>query len=77
MKNWFKNNWFKLFILVVIIVIITGTFYWFECRPTQIKQRCYAEAEFDRRVVLEFNDTKRQEFMNAYYEDCLMRFGLK
>lgn len=73
MKEIIKKYWWA----VIIILILGGAFYWFEWRPIQIKERCYAEAEFDRRADLESDYTKRQEFINIYYEDCLMRFGLK
>jgi hypothetical protein len=66
-------------LIVGILTLLIGalTFYWYEWRPTQIKQRCSADARFDRRATLELDDIKRQEFINTYYEDCLMRFGLK
>ncbi len=65
--------------IIAFLLIIAGTiwFYWFQWRPSQIRQRCFAEAEFDKRATLEFNDVAREEFINTYYEDCLMRFGLK
>jgi len=63
--------------VIIIMIIVGGCFYWYEWRPNQIKQRCYAEAEFDRRAVLEFGNIKRQEFINMYYENCLIRFGLE
>lgn len=73
MKRKIKKYWW----VIILILLIGSAFYWFQWRPSQIKQRCYAEAEFDKRADLELDDTKRQEFINAYYEDCLMRFGLK
>jgi hypothetical protein len=62
---------------IILLVILGFAFYWYSWRPTKIKQRCSAEARFDRRATLEPDDIKRQEFINTYYEDCLMRFGLK
>jgi hypothetical protein len=64
---------------LVALLIIVGAlaFYWFSYRPMQFKQMCFAEAEFDRRATNELDNTKRQEFINMYYDDCLMRFGLK
>jgi len=73
MKQILKKYWW----VVIILLIIGFTFYWYEWRPSQIKQRCSAEARFDIRAALENDDNKRQEFINMYYEDCLMRFGLK
>ena len=65
------------FIILIVIIILGFAFYWYEWRPSKIKQQCSAEARFDRRTTLELDDIKRQEFINTYYEDCLMRFGLK
>lgn len=66
-----------IIVLSFLTIVGGGLFYWYEWRPNQIKQRCSAEARFDTRATLEFDDIKRQEFINRYYEDCLMRFGLK
>ena len=75
--NWIKENWFKIGILVILIVSIGGAFYWYEWKPNKIKQRCSAEARFDSRATLEPAVVLRQKFINNYYDDCLMRFGLK
>lgn len=64
-------------IALIALFMIGFAFYWYEYRPTKIKQQCSAEARLDRRAIGESNDIKRQEFINMYYDDCLMRFGLK
>lgn len=64
-------------IALIAFFIIGGAFYRYEYRPSKIKQRCSAEARFDQRAIGEGNDIKRQEFIDTYYNDCLMRFGLK
>ena len=64
-------------IAILILLILGGIFYWYEYRPTKIKQQCSAEARFDQKAINEPNDIRRQEFINMYYDDCLMRFGLK
>ena len=63
--------------LAVIFVILAFAFYWFEYKPTKIKERCSAEARFDIRATSENDDGKRQTFINSYYADCLMRFGVE
>lgn len=40
MKKFIKENWFKLSIIIIIIIIFGGGFYWFQLRPTKIKQDC-------------------------------------
>lgn len=65
-------------IIILLILFVVGfAFYWYSYRPTKIKQQCSAEARFNHNVISESNDIKRQDFINMYYEDCLMRFGLK
>lgn len=64
-------------ISIAIIVIFGVAFYWFQWRPTQIRQRCFTEAEFDKRATNESNDIARREFINNYYDECLKRFGLE
>lgn len=71
------NNKQYLGLVVLLVIVGAVAYYWYDLRPTKIKERCYAEAEFDRRAVMESDGAKRQEFINRYYEDCLMRFGLK
>lgn len=73
MKNFIKENWFK----VGILLLAVGAFYWYEYRPTQIKEMCSSEARFDSRAIGEPDDVARQSFIDSYYSDCLMRFGLR
>lgn len=64
-------------IAIVALCVVGVAFYWYEYRPSKVRQQCSAEARFDQRAISESNDVKRQEFINMYYDDCLMRFGLK
>jgi len=79
-KNWLKENWFKVGLITILVISIAGAFYWFEYRPTKIKERCSADAHFDTAGFLNlgaFGGKDQQEHINDYYDDCLMRFGLK
>ncbi len=40
MKNFIKDNWWKISILVILIITIGGWFYWYGLRPAQIKHDC-------------------------------------
>lgn len=40
MKNFLKDNWFKLSILLFVILISGVWFYWFQLRPAKIKHDC-------------------------------------
>lgn len=64
-------------IVVLVIAVLALAFYWYEWKPTKIRQSCSAEAHFDTRAISEPDYNKRQEFINSYYKDCLIRFGLK
>lgn len=64
-------------IVVAFVAVLGVAFYWYEYRPSQLKQQCSAEARMDSRAISESDDVKRQEFINRYYDDCLMRWGLK
>lgn len=68
-----KQNWFKISILVILYM----GFYWFSYRPSQIRSRCLAEAEFDQRAIKGFEDEKRNDFINDYYKTCVKRFGIE
>lgn len=68
----------KQFLTLVSLAAIIGAtvFYWYAWRPTEIKERCYAEAEFDQRALSEANDNARRNFINGYYDDCIKKFGI-
>ncbi len=70
-----KYQW--LSVMAVLLLIAGFAFYWYEWRPNKIRERCYAEAEFDKRAVLEMDDQKRSDFIETYYKNCQMRFGLE
>jgi hypothetical protein len=72
-KIW-KPNSKQIFILVLLLAIV-GTFYWYEVRPTQIKKECswYSGQETTP------NGTVR-DFTRAasdkQYEECLRHNGI-
>ena len=76
LKNMEKLKQYK-YIILILLITLGFVFYWFEYRPTKIKETCSAEAHMGLRILAEANDNKRQEMINSYYYDCLMRFGLK
>lgn len=39
MKNFFKNNWFKILIIVIFVAIIGGVFYWFMPRIFKVANK--------------------------------------
>jgi len=77
MKKLNKNLAISILILLVLVLTI-----WivrinrYVLKPLKIRQQCFSEAEFDKQAMLEFDETKRQEFIDVYYENCLKRFGI-
>lgn len=63
-------------LIIGILILGAGLFYWYEYRPTKIKEKCSAGAHWDSRTI-SMTDDEYQKFINNYYDDCLMRFGLK
>jgi len=39
-KSFLKENWFRISILSLIILLIGGSFYWYGIRPAKIKSNC-------------------------------------
>jgi len=38
--NWLKENWFKIGLLIIVILSIGISFYWFSLRPAMIRGGC-------------------------------------
>ncbi|MBI2054086.1 MAG: hypothetical protein HYT36_02030 [Candidatus Staskawiczbacteria bacterium] len=72
MKNWLKENWFKVGFLMIIIIFIVGIFYWSEWRPSQVIGECNAEA-LKKATEVSSNQDSAYEFV---YKLCLRRNGL-
>lgn len=72
MKQFIKDNWFKLSLLVIIIIFIGGWFYWFQLRPIDIRKNCWAKAYRDT-----MNIKGDRTDANYFYERCFRENGLK
>lgn len=64
-------------LIFLLVIIVTSAFYWFSWRPSKIKERCFAEAEFDGKTLTAKSDIERQSSLDNYYGNCIKRFGLK
>jgi hypothetical protein len=62
MKKFIANNWFK----IALIILSIWAFYWFELRPSVIKQKC----------ANEFIAVSVQDYQKDFYEMCLHENGL-
>mgnify|MGYP001577300766 CR=1 FL=1 len=60
MKNLIKNSSWKVLFGLLIVAIISGWFYWFQWRPTEIRKQCYA-------TTLKKWESNSNEFINLKY----------
>jgi len=65
-----KKNWFKVIIIIIILKVIVGSFYWFEWRPSQIRKECGVG------LVSSGPDWKIEQG-NARYKECIIKHGLE
>lgn len=70
MKNFIVKNWFKLSILIIILLTISLAFYWFEWRPSEIKKQCV-----EKLLKGEASDFSVSEF-NTAIDICLKKYGI-
>jgi len=71
-NNLLKQNWFKIGLLVILIVFVSSIFYWYEWRPSQIRIECWEKVKtVGSNAKLSVLDTER--LLNI----CLVGEGLK
>jgi len=82
-----KRNW----IIILILLLVAGWFYWFQLRPAKIRQRCSQEALEKAQLLLkekagmvggEYEEpAERDLYLQGdykwQYEKCLHEKGLK
>jgi hypothetical protein len=74
---WLKQNWFKISLLIILVISIAAIFYWYLLRPSIIRKDCYNQA-----TVSEENMNNPNPFLqgkldyDTYYERCLEKNGL-
>lgn len=83
MKNWLKENWFRIGWLAIFIITIAGSFYWYSYRPNQIKKECQEMVEgmkngetgseefIPGQIAIKYS----QEIADEFYENCLRKNG--
>lgn len=70
----FKENWFKLTIIIILIFILSFHFYWNEIRTSRIKHECY-------NIAINHSGTQKiisesyERIFNFYYNSCLKNLG--
>lgn len=73
-----KKNY--IIITIIVLLIVGGVFYWYAYMPLKIKQQCSSEAQ-SREATYATERSGRSGLVfnpfTTYYNDCLMRFGVK
>lgn len=59
-----------LIITILIVLVLGGAFYWFEYRPSQIRQECIKKAKASQ------GNVSFRETLEGHYSDCLRSKGL-
>lgn len=85
MKNWLKENWFRVGLLAILVVLISGIFYWYEWRPSRIMIGCNNEALLQASGRMDREDMDRiygqfkysQKEYESYFDICLKNKGLE
>jgi len=71
-KVWFKENWFKIGILIIFIITITSALYWVGWRNPHIIKKCQS-------LSMDKAESIKGDRIDAiyYYEKCLKENGLQ
>jgi len=76
MKNFIKENWFKIWLLVIFVISIVGAFYWFQLRPARIRNEC---SQYLREPIKASSSGRLPEQTSGevIYKKCLLEYGLE
>jgi len=70
MKNWLKENWFRVIIISVLICLVVSWIFFVLVSPRMIKRYC------TRRLYLESNTSYSLDIRKELYTVCLHKYGL-
>lgn len=59
-------------IIILILVVLVGAFYWYEWRPTQIRKKCAESAN-----NYAHNSAYWQDNYDKMYEFCQREYGIE
>jgi len=79
MKEKMNKNWLKLLMVIVFLGIVgAGLFYWYEIRPSQIKQECFVVVnEKLGKIDEKYSVLDWQRLYDLSYGKCLNSHGLQ
>ena len=75
--SFMKGNWFELALLTVLVIVISGTFFWYEVRPARISNECNWESIEKSKEVSVFDSRYNIDTYEHYYKRCLRDKGLE
>ncbi len=78
--NWLEKNWFKASVVVILIITIGGSFYWFQWRPRKIRVECNDSAfrsSMESYDATSFTQSGRMDLKDKFYKDCLRYNGFE
>lgn len=68
----------KIILLILIgLFFLAGWFYWFQYRPSVIREKCVNEAIWKARKMNDWLETYTSKHYDFYYTQCLNKNGLK
>ncbi len=70
-KDFIKENWFKVSLLLIVILFLSGAFYWYEWKPAGIRKSCQIWLEKQSLEDLSV------EKIDLLYKFCLQEKGLE
>ncbi|PIP31957.1 hypothetical protein COX24_00880 [bacterium (Candidatus Gribaldobacteria) CG23_combo_of_CG06-09_8_20_14_all_37_87_8] len=74
------KNWFRIILLIIVLAVLGGVFYWYEWRPSQIRIRCNDSAFNSSMASTDassYTQNGRMELKDKFYKDCLRYEGLE
>lgn len=77
---------FKIILIIIILAVLGGAFYWFEWRPSQIRKECYFRLQIGGGFSKEKDENDLpslkmlpvpSEKADEFYRNCLREHGLE
>jgi len=69
-RKMIKGNKNKVLLILLSLLLISGWFYWFELRPTKIRQECSWVKHTEEAIPAKPAMTEEQLRINGILEDC-------
>jgi len=69
----------KTQLIIVVLLLLAGWFYWFEWRPASTRKACNKDAVERMKGMIEEGNKNPEQldlWLNRFYESCMKRHGL-